>query len=189
MFWITLLLLAVAYAPCSIGLSLPVKRKYRPVIALGLFFLAILLQVFLFAGLLPRSALLIAAWCSGVLIFSTPFFFLRDMVLLVIHIKKRRIPNLIYSVAGILLLAGILAAWGEYCAVTSPAIKPVEIAVPDLPEAFERIRVLRDAVPRDLAQLRVAVALFHGTPENIVGLLLAEVDERRVLRTFDMVEK
>ena len=142
MFWITLLLLAVAYAPCSIGLSLPVKRKYRPLIALGLFFLAILLQVFLFAGLLPRSALLIAAWCSGVLIFSTPFFFLRDMVLLVIRIKKRRIPNLIYSVAGILLLAGILAAWGEYCAVMPPNVKPVEIAVPDLPEAFDGFRIV-----------------------------------------------
>lgn len=37
--WVALLLFAVAYAPCSIGLSLPVNKKYRPLIALGLFFL------------------------------------------------------------------------------------------------------------------------------------------------------
>jgi len=142
MFWITLLLLAVAYAPCSIGLSLPVRRKYRPLIALGLFFLAIVLQVFLFAGLLPRSALLIAAWCSGVLIFSTPFFFLRDMVLLVLRLGKRRIPDQKYSIAIILVLAGLLAAWGEYCAIMPPNVKPVEIAVPDLPEAFDGFRIV-----------------------------------------------
>ena len=142
MFWITLLLLAVAYAPCSIGLSLPVKRKYRPLIALGLFFLAIVLQVFLFAGLLPRSALLIAAWCSGVLVFSTPFFFLRDMALLVMRLGKRRIPDQRYSIAIILILAGLLAAWGEYCAIMPPNVKPVEIAVPDLPEAFDGFRIV-----------------------------------------------
>ena len=71
MFWVTLLLLAVAYAPCSIGLSLPVKRKYRAVIALGLFFFAIAVQFVIFTGILPRIALLLVAWCSGVLIFST----------------------------------------------------------------------------------------------------------------------
>ena len=142
MFWVTLLLLAVAYAPCSIGLSLPVKRKYRPVFALGLFFLAIALQVVLFTGILPRIALLLVAWCSGVLVFSTPFFFLRDLVLLVMHLKKRRIPNQKYSIAAILILSGLLAAWGEYSAVTPPKVKPVEIAIPGLPDAFDGFRIV-----------------------------------------------
>ena len=38
MFWVILLVLTVAYAPCSIGLSLPIKRKWRSLIALLLFF-------------------------------------------------------------------------------------------------------------------------------------------------------
>ena len=142
MFWITLLLLAVAYAPCSIGLSLPVKKKYRPVIALGLFFLAIAVQFAMFTGILPRVVLLVAAWCSGVLIFSTPFFFLRDMVLLVMHLAKRRIPNQKYSIAVILVLSGFLAAWGEYSAVRPPAVKPVAITVQNLPDAFDGFRIV-----------------------------------------------
>ena len=142
MIWITLLLLAVAYAPCSIGLSLPVKRKYRPFIALGLFFLAITLQFVLFTGILPRVALLVAAWSAGVLIFSTPFFFLRDMILLVMYLKKRRIPNQKYSIAVILILSGFLAAWGEYSAVRPPRVKPVAITIPGLPDAFDGFRIV-----------------------------------------------
>ncbi|MBP5584837.1 MAG: metallophosphoesterase [Lentisphaeria bacterium] len=143
MIWISLLLITVAYAPCSIGLSLPVKRKYRPAIALGLFLLAILLQVVLFAGILPRIPLLIAAWCSGVLVFSSPFFFLRDMALLAMRLGKRRVPDkmLKYSIAAILAVAGLLAAWGEYCAVTPPEVRPVEVEVPGLPEAFDGFRI------------------------------------------------
>ena len=139
--WIILLLLAIAYAPCSIGLSLPVKRRLRPFIALGLFFLAIGTQVLLFTGILPRAVLLPAAWCSGVLIFSTPFFFLRDMVLLAMHLGKRRIPNQKYLIAAILALSGILAAWGEYRAVRPPEVKPVEITIPGLPDAFDGFRI------------------------------------------------
>ena len=144
MIWITLLLLTVAYAPCSIGLSLPVNRKFRPLIALGLFLLALMLQVLLFAGILPRLALLAAAWCSGVLIFSTPFFFLRDVALLVMRLRKRRIPDklLKYSIAAILAFSGLLAAWGEYCAVTPPKVKPVEVTVAGLPEAFDGFRIV-----------------------------------------------
>ena len=144
MFWVTLLLLAVAYAPCSIGLSLPVNKKLRPFIALGLFFFSIAVQFVIFTGILPRIALLLAAWGSGALIFSTPFFFLRDMALLVMHLKKRRIPNkaLKYSIAVILILSGMLAAWGEYSAVTPPKVKPVEIAIPGLPGAFDGFRIV-----------------------------------------------
>lgn len=141
MFWITLLLLAVAYAPCSIGLSLPVPIKYRLLIALELFFFAIILQIVMFTGVLPRVVLLPAAWCSGVLIFSTPFFFLRDLVLLVMFIRKRRIPNQKYSVAAILILSGFLAAWGEFNAVRPPAVKPVSITIPGLPDAFDGFRI------------------------------------------------
>ena len=142
MIWITVLLFAVAYAPCSIGLSLPVKRKYRPLIALCLFFLMIAIQIVIFTGLLPRIALLIVAWCSGTLIFSTPFFFLRDMVLLVMHLKKRRIPNQKYSIAVILILSGFLAAWGEYSAVRPPKVKPVAITIQNLPDAFDGFRIV-----------------------------------------------
>jgi len=142
MFWITLLLLAVAYAPCSIGLSLPVNKKLRPFIALGLFFFAVAVQFVIFTGILPRVALLIIAWCSGVLVFSTPFFFLRDLVLLVMHLKKRRIPNQKYSIAVILILSGFLAAWGEYSAVRPPKVKPVAITIQNLPDAFDGFRIV-----------------------------------------------
>ena len=141
MIWIILVLLTVSYAPCSLGLTLPIKRKYRPLIALGLFFFAIAIQFFLFAGILPRAVLLPAAWCSGVLIFSTPFFFLRDMVLLGLRIGKRRIPNQKYHIIFILSISGILAAWGEYCAITPPAVKQVAITIPGLPEAFDGFRI------------------------------------------------
>lgn len=142
MFWVSLLLLAVAYAPCSIGFSLPVNKKYRPLIALGLFFFAIAVQFVIFTGILPRVVLLIVAWCSGVLIFSTPFFFLRDMVLLIMRLKKRRIPNQKYSIAVILILSGFLAAWGEYSAVMPPKVKPVAITIPGLPDAFDGFRIV-----------------------------------------------
>ena len=142
MIWITLLLLTLSYAPCSIGFSLPVNRRYRPFIALGLFFLAIGIQVVLFAGILPRAVLLPAAWCSGVLIFSTPFFFLRDVVLLAMRIGKRRIPNQKYSIAVILILSGFLAAWGEYCAVRPPAVKTSAVTIPGLPDAFDGFRIV-----------------------------------------------
>ena len=142
MFWVSLLLLAVAYAPCSIGFSLPVNKKYRPLIALGLFFFAIAVQFVIFTGILPRVVLLIVAWCSGVLIFSTPFFFLRDMVLLIMRLKKRRIPNQKYSIAVILALSGFLAAWGEYSAVIPPKVKPVAITIPGLPDAFDGFRIV-----------------------------------------------
>lgn len=142
MIWITLLLLTLAYAPCSIGLSLPVNRKVRPFIALGLFFFSIGIQILLFAGFLPRGVLLPAAWCSGVLIFSTPFFFLRDMALLAMRLGKRRIPSQKYSIIGILILSGILAAWGEYNAVRPPSIKPVTVTVPGLPAAFDGFRIV-----------------------------------------------
>lgn len=142
MIWITLLLLVLAYAPCSIGLSLPVGRKYRALIALGLFFLAIGVQILLFSGVLSRAVLLPAAWCSGVLIFSTPFLFLRDMILLVMHLAKRRIPNQKYSIAVILILSGFLAFWGEYNAVRPPAVKTVAIAIPGLPDAFDGFRIV-----------------------------------------------
>ena len=127
MIWLALLLFTVAYAPCSIGFSLPVKRRWRSLVALLLFFLTLGVQVLLFAGVLPRAVLLPAAWFSGMLIFATPFFFLRDLVLLAVHFSKKRIPNQKYVIAAILVLSGSLAAWGEYCAVTPPAVKRVEI--------------------------------------------------------------
>jgi len=128
MIWLILLLFTVAYSPCSIGFSLPVNRRWRSLVALMLFFLSLGVQVLLFTGILPRSVLLPAAWFSGVLIFSTPFFFLRDLVLLVLYCRgKRRIPNQKYVIAGILVLAGALAAWGEYSAVTPPSVKRLEI--------------------------------------------------------------
>ena len=142
MIWIVLLLLTLAYAPCSIGLSLPVGGKYRPFVALTLFFLAIGIQIVLFAGILPRPVLLITAWFSGTLIFSTPFFFLRDSILLVMRLKKRRIPNQKYSIAVILILSGFLALWGEYSAVRPPAVKTVAVTIPGLPDAFDGFRIV-----------------------------------------------
>ena len=142
MIWITLLLITIAYAPCSIGLSLPVNRRLRPFIALGLFLLFIGIQVVLFTGILPRAVLLPAAWCSGIFIFSTPFFFLRDMALLAMRLGKRRIPDQKYVIAAILALSGILAAWGEVCAVRPPAVKPVEITLPGPPDEFDGFRIV-----------------------------------------------
>ena len=141
MIWVVLLLLTIAYAPCSIGFSLSVKRKYRALVALLLFFLAIGIQIVLFAGILPRTVLLSAAWLSGVLIFSTPFFFLRDMVLFVLHLKKCRIPNQKYVVAAILVLSGSLAAWGEYCAITPPEVRRLEMRW-DIPEALDGFKIV-----------------------------------------------
>jgi hypothetical protein len=142
MIWLTLLLLAVAYAPCSIGLSLPVNRKVRPYIALGLFFLVLGVQVLLFTGILPRAALLPAAWCAGTIIFSTPFFFLRDVVLLALRLAKQRIPNQKYGIAVILIIAGVLALVGECNAIRPPAVKTVAVKVPGLPNAFDGFRIV-----------------------------------------------
>ena len=143
MFWFILLILTIAYAPCSIGLSLPLKKKWRPLVALLLFLLAILIQGMLFlAGSLPRAALLPAAWFSGMLIFSTPLFFLRDLTMLGLRLAKRRIPNQKHIVAGILAVAGATAAWGEYCAITPPQVKHVEIEISGLPDGLDGFKIV-----------------------------------------------
>ena len=143
MFWVILLILTIAYAPCSIGFSLPLKKKWRPIIALLLFLLAILIQGMLFlAGFLPRAALLPSAWISGVLIFSTPLFFLRDLTMLGFRLAKRRVPNRQYITAGILAVAGALAAWGEYRAVTPPEVRRMEIEVPGLPDSLDGFKAV-----------------------------------------------
>lgn len=141
MIWIVLLLLTIAYAPCSIGLSLSVRQKYRAIIALLLFFLTLCIQILLFSGFLPRVVLLPAAWLSGVLIFSTPIFFLRDLVLLGLRFMKHRIPEQKYVVTAILILSGLLAAWGEYCAITPPEVKHVEMRW-DIPDALDGFRIV-----------------------------------------------
>ena len=141
MIWFILLLFTIAYSPCSIGFSLPLKRRWRSLAALLLFLLVLGVQVLLFAGVLPRSVLLPAALGTGVLIFSTPFFFLRDMVLLVLHLRKKRIPNQKYVIAGILILAGALATWGEICAVAPPAVKQVEIRG-GIPEELDGFKIV-----------------------------------------------
>jgi len=141
MFWISMILLTVAYAPCSLGFSLPVNRKLRPVVALVLFLLSICIQAFLFAGILPRAVLLPAAWLSGMLIFSTPFFFLRDLGLLALRLGKRRIPNQKYVIAAILVISGALAAWGEYCAVTPPQVRHLEFLL-DMPEQLDGFKIV-----------------------------------------------
>ena len=143
MFWFFLLILTIAYAPCSIGLSLPLGKKWRPLVALLLFFMTILIQMMLFfADFLPRAVLLPMAWLSGVPIFSAPLFFLRDMTMLGLHLAKRRIPNLKYITAGILAVAGTAAAWGEYCAVTPPIVRHLEIAVPGLPPGLDGFKAV-----------------------------------------------
>ena len=139
MIWFILLIFTIAYSPCSIGFSLPVNRRWRSLVALLLFLLTLGVQILLFAGVLPRSVLLPAALFSGVLIFSAPFFFLRDLVLLALHLRKKRIPNQKYVIAAILLLAGALATWGEICAVAPPEVKRVEIrgGIPDGLDGFK----------------------------------------------------
>ena len=141
MIWFILLLFTIAYSPCSIGFSLPLKRRWRSLAALLLFLLVLGVQVLLFAGVLPRSVLLPASLGTGVLIFSTPFFFLRDMVLLVLRFRKRRIPNQKYVVAAILVLSGSLAAWGEYCAITPPEVRHLEMRW-DIPEALDGFKIV-----------------------------------------------
>ena len=47
-----------------------------------------------------------------------------------------------HSITAILILSGLLAAWGEYCAVTPPKVKPVEIAIPGLPDAFDGFKIV-----------------------------------------------
>ena len=90
LFFILLLLLTVAYAPCSIAFCLPLRRFLRAATALLLFFLAIVIQVILFTGILPRPALLPAAWLSGTMIFATPMLFARDMVVLFLRSRGRK---------------------------------------------------------------------------------------------------
>ena len=88
--FLLLLLLTVAYAPCSIGFSLPLKRFLRAATALLLFLLAIGIQVILFTGILPRPVLLPAAWLSGTMFFATPMLFARDMAVLVLRKRGKK---------------------------------------------------------------------------------------------------
>ena len=142
LFFLLLLLLTVAYAPCSIAFSLPLKRFLRAVIALLLFFLVIGIQVILFTGILPRPALLPAAWLSGTMIFATPMLFVRDMAVLVLR-KRGKKPGKWnrYVLAGILTVSGLLAAWGEYCAVKPPQVKRVELTR-DIPAGLDGFRIV-----------------------------------------------
>ncbi|MBR6241467.1 MAG: metallophosphoesterase [Lentisphaeria bacterium] len=142
LFFILLLLLTVAYAPCSIGFSLPLKRFLRAVTALLLFFLAIGMQVILFTGILPRPALLPAAWLSGTLIFATPMLFVRDLAVLFLRSRGKKPGKWNrYALAGILAVSGVLAAWGEYCAVKPPQVKRVEL-VRDIPAGLDGFKIV-----------------------------------------------
>ena len=142
LFFILLLLLTVAYAPCSIGFSLPLKRFLRAATALLLFLLAIVIQMILFTGILPRPALLPAAWLSGTMIFATPMLFARDMVVLFLRSRGRKPGKWNrYVLAGILTLSGVLAAWGEYCAVKPPQAKRLELTR-DIPAGLDGFRIV-----------------------------------------------
>ena len=140
--FLLLLLLTVAYAPCSIGFSLPLKRFLRAATALLLFLLAIGIQVILFTGILPRPALLPAAWLSGTMIFATPMLFARDLAVLFLR-KRGKKPGKwnSYVLAGILIVSGVLAAWGEYCAVKPPQVKRLELTR-DIPAGLDGFRIV-----------------------------------------------
>ena len=140
--FLLLLLLTVAYAPCSIGFSLPLKRFLRAATALLLFLLAIGIQVILFTGILPRPALLPAAWLSGTMIFATPMLFARDLVVLFLR-KRGKKPGKWnrYVLAGILTVSGVLAAWGEYCALKPPEVKRLELTR-DIPAGLDGFKIV-----------------------------------------------
>ena len=141
-FFLLLLLATVAYAPCSIGFGLPLKRSLRAATALLLFLLAIGIQVILFTGILPRPALLPAAWLSGTMIFATPMLFARDLAVLFLR-KRGKKPGKWYSyvLAGILIVSGVLAAWGEYNAVKPPQVKRLELTR-DIPAGLDGFRIV-----------------------------------------------
>lgn len=142
LFFLLLLLLTVAYAPCSIAFSLPLRRFLRAVIALLLFFLAIGIQVILFTGILPRPVMLPAAWFSGTLIFATPMLFVRDLAALVLRSRGKKPGKWNrYVLAGILAVSGALAAWGEYCAVKPPQVKRLELTR-DIPPGLDGFKIV-----------------------------------------------
>ena len=143
LFFASLILLTIAYAPCSIGFSLPLKRRFpRATAAVLLFLLAIGIQVILFTGILPRPALLPAAWFSGTLIFATPMLFVRDAVVLILRARGKTPGKLSsYALAGILAVSGVLAAWGEYCAVKPPKVKRLELRR-DIPAGLDGFRIV-----------------------------------------------
>ena len=142
LFFLLILLLTVAYAPCSIGFSLPVRRFLRATIALLLFFLAIGIQVILFTGILPRPALLPAAWLSGTMIFATPMLFVRDTIVVFLRRRGKKPGKwTVYALAGILALSGVLAARGEYCAVRPPQVKRLELTR-DIPAGLDGFRIV-----------------------------------------------
>jgi len=143
LFFLLILLLTVAYAPCSIGFSLPLKRRFlRAVIALLLFFLAIGIQVILFTGILPRPALLPAAWLSGTMIFATPMLIVRDVIVVFLRQRGKKPGKWpVYALAGILALSGVLAAWGEYSAVKPPEVKRLELTR-DIPSGLDGFKIV-----------------------------------------------
>ena len=142
LFFILLLFLTVAYAPCSIAFSLPLKRFLRATVALLLFLLAIVIQVILFTGILPRPGLLPAAWLSGTMIFATPMLFARDLIVLFLR-KRGKKPGKWnrYVLAGILTVSGVLAAWGEYCALKPPEVKRLELTR-DIPAGLDGFKIV-----------------------------------------------
>ena len=142
-FFASLVLLTVAYAPCSIGFGLPFKRRsLRAAAAVLLFLLAIGIQVILFTGLLPRPALLPAAWLSGTMIFATPMLFVRDAAVLFLR-GRGKTPGKWnrYVLAGILAVSAVLAAWGEYCAIKPPQVKRLELRR-DIPAGLDGFKIV-----------------------------------------------
>lgn len=135
-------LLVVAYAPVSIAYSLPFRRVLKAATALALFFLAVGIQVVLFAGVLPRAVLLPAAWISGTLIFATPLLIVRDLALLVLWKRGKKPGKLpMRALAGILVATAVLAAWGEICAVRPPEVRRLEL-IRDIPRALDGFKIV-----------------------------------------------
>lgn len=123
----------------TLGLLLLLAAEYRSLVYL------------VFGGapsqMLPRDALIVLAWAFGTFLLLALLLLLRDVIGILVFIVRRATGRRILAAGrltvGVGVLAAVLGAWGVWQAVKVPAVKTVDIHLPNLPQAFDGYRIVQ----------------------------------------------
>ncbi|HET8555203.1 MAG TPA: metallophosphoesterase [Rhodanobacteraceae bacterium] len=122
-----------------LALCLLLAAEYRLVVRL------------VFAGVpsqvLPRDVLIGLAWAFGTVLLLALLLLIRDVLGVLVLVVRRAAGRQVLAggrrLVVIGLLVAMLAGWGVWQAVKVPAVKTVDIHLPNLPAAFDGYRIVQ----------------------------------------------
>lgn len=96
---------------------------------------------------IPGTILVVLGWAFCCVLLLGFFLLVRDLLGLLVYLLSRDAGRTLLAspqvLAGIVLVALGLSAWGVWNAVKVPNVKTVEIALPSLPPAFDGFRIVQ----------------------------------------------